>query len=294
MVDASVVLHGLVAGCLYALAGISLNMLYRPTNTFNFAQGDLIMVGAMVCAALLGVAKLPWYLAALLAIALVAALAWIEYFVAIAPMLRRKQGHGVGWIISTLSVSLILQDLVGKLFGPDPMMVKPPPPITTDLHAVGPLEISGYQVLVLLFSAAMVAATSWFYTRRTGRAVNAIAEDREAALLRGIDPNRLAWMSFLVGGAVAAVIGILAAPMLYASTALGPTLLIKGFEAVAVGGVGSIRGAMIAGCLLGVIEAIGGALLSPGYQNAVTFVVVLGILLARPQGLVGSTSARAV
>ena len=97
-----------------------------------------------------------------------------------------------------------------------------------------------------------------------------------------------------VGGAVAAVIGILAAPMLYASTALGPTLLIKGFEAVAVGGVGSIRGAMIAGCLLGVIEAIGGALLSPGYQNAVTFVVVLGILLLRPNGLVGSTSARAV
>lgn len=290
--DASVIIHGFVAGCLYALAGISLNILYRPTNTFNFAQGDLIMVGAMVCAALLGTGKVPWYLAALLAIVLVTLITWVEYFVAIAPMVRRK--HGVGWIISTLSVSLILQDLVGKVFGPDPMMVRPPPPITTDLHTVGPVEISGYQVLVVVFSAAMVAATSWFYTRRTGRAVNAVAEDREAALLRGIDPNRLAWMSFGVGGVVAAVIGILAAPMLYASTGLGPALLIKGFEAVAVGGVGSIRGAMIAGCLLGVIEAVGGALLSPGYQNAVSFVVVLGILLVRPSGLVGSTSARAV
>jgi len=290
--DASVVIHGFVAGCLYALAGISLNILYRPTNTFNFAQGDLIMVGAMVCAALLGVAGMPWYLAALLAIVLVTLIAWVEYFVAIAPMVRRK--HGVGWIISTLSVSLILQDLVGKVFGPDPLMVRPPPPITTELHPVGPIEISGYQVLVVLFSAAMVAATGWFYTRRTGRAVNAIAEDREAALLRGIDPNRLARMSFGVGGAVAAVIGILAAPMLYASTGLGPALLIKGFEAVAVGGVGSIRGAMIAGCLLGVIEAISGALLSPGYQNAVSFVVVLGILLVRPSGLIGSSSARAV
>ena len=290
--DASVVIHGFVAGCLYALAGISLNILYRPTNTFNFAQGDLIMVGAMVCAALLGVAGMPWYLAALLAIVLVTLIAWVEYFVAIAPMVRRK--HGVGWIISTLSVSLILQDLVGKVFGPDPLMVRPPPPITTELHPVGPIEISGYQVLVVLFSAAMVVATGWFYTRRTGRAVNAIAEDREAALLRGIDPNRLAWMSFGVGGAVAAVIGILAAPMLYASTGLGPALLIKGFEAVAVGGVGSIRGAMIAGCLLGVIEAISGALLSPGYQNAVSFVVVLGILLVRPSGLIGSSSARAV
>jgi branched-chain amino acid transport system permease protein len=246
----------------------------------------------MVCAALLGVSKLPWYLAALLSIALVAVIAWIEYFVAIAPMIKRK--HGVGWIISTLSVSLIIQDLIGKLFGPDPLMVRPPPPITTELHPVGPLEISGYQVLVVVFTGAMVAATGYFYTRRTGRAVNAIAEDREAALLRGIDPNKLAWMSFLGGGIAAGVIGILAAPMMYASTGLGPALLIKGFEAVAVGGVGSIRGALIAGCLLGVIEAIGGALLSPGYQNAVTFVVVLAILLVRPSGLVGSTSARVV
>jgi branched-chain amino acid transport system permease protein len=282
----------LVAGCLYALAGISLNILYRPTNTFNFAQGDLIMIGAMVCAALLGVAKLPWYLSALLSIALVAALSLIEYFVAIAPMLRRK--HGAGWIISTLSISLILQDLVGKLFGPDPRMVRPPPPVTTEFHQFGAIEISGYQVLVVVFTAAMVAATGYFYTRRTGRAVNAIAEDREAALLRGIDPNRLAWLSFVVGGVVAGMIGILAAPMLYASSGLGPLLLIKGFEAVAVGGVGSNRGAVIAGCLLGVVEAVGGALFTPGYQNAVTFVVVLMILLIRPSGLVGTSTARMV
>jgi branched-chain amino acid transport system permease protein len=290
--DPSVVLHGLVAGCLYALAGISLNILYRPTNTFNFAQGDLIMIGAMFCAALLGVSHLPWYLAALLTIALVAVLSLAEYFVAIAPMIRRR--HGVGWIISTLSVSLILQDAVGKLFGPDPRMVRPPPPITTELHQVGPLEISGYQVLVLVFTGLIVALTGWFYTRRTGRAVNAIAEDREAALLRGIDPNRLAWLSFVVGGISAGVIGILAAPMLYASIGLGPLLLIKGFEAVAVGGVGSIRGALIAGCVLGVVEAISGALFTPGYQNAATFVVVLTILLLRPSGLIGTTTTRVV
>ena len=290
--DLSIVVHGLIAGCLYALAGISLNILYRPTNTFNFAQGDLIMIGAMVCAALLGVSNLPWYLSALIAIALVTGISLVEYHVAIAPMIRRK--HGVGWIISTLSVSLILQDAVGKVFGPDPRMVKPPPPVTTELHQFGPLEISGYQVLVLVLTGLIVAATSYFYTRRAGKAVNAIAEDREAALLRGIDPDRLAWMSFVVGGAAAGVIGILAAPMLYASTGLGPLLLIKGFEAVAVGGVGSNRGALIAGCLLGVVEAIGSTLLTPGYQSAVSFVVVLGILLVRPSGLIGSASTRMV
>lgn len=290
--DPSVIVHGLVAGCLYALAGISLNILYRPTNTFNFAQGDLIMIGAMVCAALLGASGLSWYLCALLSVALVAVVSYVEYHVAIAPMVRRK--HGVGWIISTLSVSLIIQDLAGKLFGPDPQLVIPPPPVTTEFHAFGPLEISGYQVLVLVFTAAMVAATGYFYTRRTGKAVNAIAEDREAALLRGIDPNRLAWLSFVVGGVVAGIIGILAAPMLYASVALSPLLVIKGFEAVAVGGVGSNRGAVIAGCVLGVVEAVSGALLTPGYQHAATFVVVLGILMVRPSGLIGSNTARMV
>ena len=112
--------------------------------------------------------------------------------------------------------------------------------------------------------------------------------------MRGIDPNRLAWLSFVVGGISAGVIGILAAPMLYASIGLGPLLLIKGFEAVAVGGVGSIRGALIAGCVLGVVEAISGALFTPGYQNAATFVVVLTILLLRPSGLIGTTTTRVV
>ncbi len=290
--DVSIVFNGLVAGCLYALAGISMNMLYRPTNTFNFAQGDLIMIAAMTCAALLGVTKLPWYLAAVLAIVLAAAISFVEYFIAIAPMIRRR--HGVGWIISTLSVSLILQDIVGKAFGPDPRKVDPPPPFTTDLQTLGPLEFNSYQVLVLVFTGLMVAVTGWFYTRRTGKAVNAIAEDREAALLRGIDPNRLAWMSFLIGGVAAGVIGILAAPMLYASTGLGPLLVIKGFEVVAVGGVGSNRGALIAGCVLGVVEAVSGATLSPGYQNAATFAVVLAILLVRPAGVFGTATARAV
>jgi branched-chain amino acid transport system permease protein len=82
--------------------------------------------------------------------------------------------------------------------------------------------------------------------------------------------------------------------MLYASVALSPLLVIKGFEAVAVGGVGSMRGAVLAGCLLGIVEAVSGALLAPGYQHAATFVVVLAILLVKPAGLIGTTTARVV
>lgn len=291
--DLSLLLQGLVAGCIYALTGISLNILYRPTNTFNFAQGALVMIGAMVCAGLLASGKWPWYAAALAAMTLVAVIALVEYLVAIAPVVKRS-GHGAGWIISTLAVSLILEDAVGKLFGPDPRLVRPPPPITLELQRYGALEVSGYQLTVFAFTALIVLATGWFYSRRTGKAIIAVAEDREAALLRGIDPNRLALLSFVVSGLLAAATGILAAPMMYASVALGPTLLIKGFEAVAIGGVGSNRGVVVGGCLIGVCEVAGGALLSPGYQSAATFVLVLLILLIRPQGLFGQSRSRAI
>ena len=286
-------IQGIVAGCIYALAGISLNILYRPTYTFNFAQGSLIMLGAMVCASLLSIAHMPWYAAALLAALAVTALSLLAYGVAIAPIIKRS-GHGAGWIISTLAVSLIIDDAVGKFFGADPKQVNPPPPFSTQAHEFGGVQISSYQVLVLVFTALIVAGTGWFYARRTGKAIMAVAEDRDAALLRGIDPGRLSMLSFAVGGLLAATTGILAAPMMYASVGLGPLLLIKGFEAVAIGGVGSNRGAVIGGCLLGIVEVIGSAMLSPGYQSAVTFVVVLAVLLLRPQGLFGNTTMRTI
>ena len=291
--EAGVLIQGLVAGCIYALAGISLNILYRPTYTFNFAQGSLVMLAAMVCAWLLSTARMPWYAAALLATLLVVVLSLVAYGVAIAPVIKRS-GHGAGWIISTLAVSLIIDDAVGKFFGADPQQVKPPPPFSTQMHDFGAVQVSSYQGLVLVFTALIVAATGWFYAQRTGKAIMAVAEDRDAALLRGIDPGRLSMLSFAVGGLLAALTGILAAPMMYASVGLGPLLLIKGFEAVAIGGVGSNRGAVVGGCLLGLVEAISSTLLSPGSQSIVTFAVVLAVLLIRPQGLFGNTQMRTI
>lgn len=93
---------------------------------------------------------------------------------------------------------------------------------------------------------------------------------------------------------MAGFVGILAAPMMYASVSLGPILLIRGFEAVAIGGTGSVRGVVLGGCILGIFEAIGSSLMSPGYQSAATFALLLLILLVRPQGLFGTTTARVI
>ena len=292
--DPSSLVQGLVAGCIYALTGLTLNVIYRPTNVFNFSQGALVMIGAMLFAWLVAGGRMSWYLAAMLAVGAVGLISLVIWLVAISPILRRPSGHGAGWIISTLAVTLILEDAVGKLVGPDPRIVPPPPPMTMQFHQILGTDVSSYQAMVVVVMLLTVATMGWFYSRRTGAAILAIAEDRDAAMLRGIDPGRLGLLSCVVGGAMAGFVGILAAPMMYASVSLGPILLIRGFEAVAIGGTGSVRGVVLGGCILGIFEAIGSSLMSPGYQSAATFALLLLILLVRPQGLFGTTTARVI
>ena len=144
--------------------------------------------------------------------------------------------------------------------------------------------MSSYQLALIVGAVLIVLAIERGYRTRAGKAIMAVAEDRDAALLRGINPERLSRWSFFLGGMFAALTGLLAAPLLYASTGLGPLLLIKGFEGAAVGGIGDNRGALVAGYLLGITEAIGATLLSPGYQTASTFVLLLVILLSSRTG----------
>jgi branched-chain amino acid transport system permease protein len=291
--DFDVVVHGIVAGSLYALVAVSFNILYRPTNVFNFAQGELVMLGAMIFASVVSLGGAPWVAGFAATLLAVGAIGVVEERIAVAPILARSQ-TGTGWVITTLAVSLIVSNLVGRFWGPDPIAVKPPAPLSMEALDIGPFRVSSYEAALAIVTILLVAVVESAYRTLQGKAVMAVAEDREAALLRGIDPGRLSRWSFFLGAAFAAMTGVLAAPMLYASTALGPDLLLKGFAAAAVGSIGNNRGALIAGYIIGITEAMGASLLSPGYQEAVIFVVVLAILLLRPQGLFGSTDARTV
>ena len=291
--DLETIVHGLITGSLYALVAVSFNILYRPSNVFNFAQGELVMLGAMGFASATSLAGLPWIIACIVTLVAVGLIGLIEERIAVAPILARSQ-NSTAWIITTLAVSLIISNLVGRFWGPDPILVKPPAPLTMDSLDIGAIRISSYEIVLVVATILLVVLIERAYRTLQGKAVMAVAEDRDAALMRGIDPGRLSRWSFFIGGAFAALTGILAAPILYASTSLGPDLLLKGFAAAALGSIGNNRGALIAGYIIGITEAIGAALLSPGYQEAVIFVVVLAVLLVRPEGLFGRPRARTV
>lgn len=293
-----VIVSGLTAGSLYCLVAVGFNILYRPTKVFNFAQGDLVMVGSMASALLMTQLHWPWFAALAAAMTAVALLALLEERVAVAPVLKRSSS-GTAWIITTLAVSMIVTNLVGKLWGADPIVVPAPLPLSNDTLATGALAaagvaISSYQIALIVLTILLVVVVEKVYGSLWGKGAMAVAEDRDAALLRGIDPISIGRWSFALGGAFAALTGALASPILSASTTLGGLLLLKGFAAAAIGGLGSNRGALLAGYAIGLTEAASALLLSPGYHNAVMLVLVLAILLVKPGGLFSSLEARTV
>lgn len=288
-----VLVSGLTSGSLYCLVAVGFNILYRPTKVFNFAQGDFVMIGSMASALLMTQMKWPWLAALAAAMALVAVLSLLVERFAVAPVLKRST-NGTAWIITTLAVSMIATNLVGKVWGADPVVVDAPAPLSNDMLSLGVLNMSSYQIALIVLTIALVVVVELLYGSLWGKAAMAVAEDRDAALLRGIDPVSISRWSFALGGAFAALTGALAAPVTSASTTLGGMLLLKGFAAAAIGGLGSNRGALAAGYAIGLTEAASALLLSPGYHNAVMLVLVLAILLVRPGGIFSSLEARTV
>lgn len=288
-----VVIEGLTIGSIYALVGISFNLMYLPTNVFNFAQGELVMVGAMFGVLLITDSGTPWVVAAALIILGGGVIGAVIERLAVRPVLRRSS-HATAWVITTLACSMIIANLAGRYWNDDPHRVVAPWPLSAGREQVAGVLVSNYQLAVIAVTVAIVAVVELGLRTQLGRAVRAVAEDRDAAVLQGINPERLSTIAWFCGGGLATVTGLLVAPLVFASVAMGPLYLLPGFAAAAIGGLGHPRGAFVAGLLLGMVEASTASVISPGYQQTAIFVVLLAALLARPSGLAGGVALREV
>ncbi len=287
-----IVIVGLTSGALYALVAMSYNVIFATTGILNFAQGQLLMVGTMVGVWLYSDQQWPLLLALGATMAAGAALAVVEERLAIRPAL--KHGHSaMGWVLATLGFGIILQAGTSLLMGPTARAF---PRIIDE----SPKRIMGAvwnsQQLLLVVTAVVVGAALFVFYNRTlvGRAMGAIAQDPEAAAIRGIPVVRMAIMSFAISGAMIAGTGFLAAPIIGASPAIGFDLALKGFIAAALGGIPHIKGAVFGGFVLGLIEAVGADLIGPGYRTTTVFVTLILILSIKPAGVFGRTAVRRV
>lgn len=278
------ILNGLSAGGTYAMIALGYTMVYGIAKMLNFAHGDIIMVGGYAMFVTLLLCKLP-LLALAVAIIFCVLLGILIERVAYKPL---RGASSLAVLITAIGVSYLLQSLAQLVFGSAPQSM-------TALQIngtlkLGSLNIAYSTIITLVVTIVIMVALSLFIKySKTGRAMVAVSEDKGAALLMGINVNKIIAITFAIGSALAAVAGYLMlakAPSL--SNTLGAMPGIKAFTAAVIGGIGSIPGAMLGGILLGVVESISNSIpaIAP-YTDAVEFSILIVILLVKPSGILG-------
>lgn len=289
-----VLIPALGIGALYGLVGVSFNLIFAPAGTFNFAQGEIVMLGGLIALSLYQQRGWPLILALLAVMAIGAAIALAEERIAVWPALRRDP-NGIGWVLSTLAVFTIIQNVAIVGWGTTPRVVSAFPGLSIARHSILGVQIAPYFVGMLVLGIVVTVGLHLFFKKSAiGRVTTAVAQDRDAAALRGVNVRWVISLGFLMGGALAAVTGMLAAPLTLATVTVGLTFTFRGFTAAALGGMGDNVGALIGGLVLGLIEQVTQRYWQSGYVDFVILATLLVLLLLRPAGLFGQAVERRV
>lgn len=280
------IIAGLQSGAVYALVGLGYATVLNSTGILNFAQGDFLMLAALIIAVSYTALKLPYLLAVLLALGLVALVAAAANFVLIRP-LRRRQASIFSMIMVMVAAMIVLEQGAAAIFGKQELPAESPLPSTS--IALGPETSVLPHTLYLLATVLGVFALVYLFYHRTnlGKQMYAVGVDAAAARAIGINVPRANAVAFTMGGLVAAAGGILFAPLVGAHWLMGLPLTLKGFVAMVVGGTGRLEGPLVGGLILGLAEVLAFTWISTAYGSALALVVLLVVLVVRPSGLLG-------
>src|SRR5262245_55116997 len=276
-------IHGLTLGSIYAMVATGLALMFGVVRLINFAHGEFFMLGAYAFWYAFAVLGLPYGIAVLLAAGLLAAFG-IVYERTIIRVILERSWHVQ--LIATLATSIVLTNLAIIVFGTQPKEV--PTRLSSSVLDVGGLRLAWQRLLVLAASLVIFWALQRFvrYTR-TGRAMRAMSQNREACAVVGVDVQRVAMVTFALSAALAATAAVLVSPLFNIFPDMGTALTLKAFAAVVAGGFGYVNGAIAASFLIGLTEAFAGSYVSYAYKDAIAFLIMIAVLLWRPQGLFG-------
>ncbi|QJY50121.1 branched-chain amino acid ABC transporter permease [Pseudonocardia broussonetiae] len=272
---------GLSQGAVYALVAMGFVAVFSVSGVINLAQGEFAALGGLVALSGVG-AGLPMPLALVVALLVVGLVAVLMQRLAIAPVRRMTT---LVSIILTLGVSTALKALMLLLYGPQGRGL---PPLPGPDLVIGGVSVRAQELWILGVTAVVAVAVTVFYDRTMlGKALRACAEQPVAARLVGISPVAAATVAFAVAGLLGAIAGVLASPIQLTQWDSGLLLGLKGFVAATLGGLVSIRGAVLGGLVLGVLESLVAGYIDSGYRDAVAFVLLIVVLVARPEGVFG-------
>ena len=282
---------GLATGAIYALGAVGFTLLWQTSQTINFAQGEFVMLPAFFVLAGLDFAGLPFWAAALLGIAVsVLVLGVLFKRIVVDPMLK----HGVlPLVISTIALSLFLKESVKDVFSSQAQRF-PSLVAARDLDVFG-AAISTQSLAVIAIAVMTVAALHLLlHGTRLGRAMQATAQNPTTARILGVPVERMILYTFLVNAVLVAIASLLISPIYLAKFTNGESLGLAAFIAAIVGGFNQVRGAILGGVLLGVLDNLSAAYLSSQYRGAFPLLLLIAVILFRPHGLLGRSEERVI
>lgn len=285
-----VVVSGIVVGCVYGMAALGFTIVYNATKIINFANGEFMMLGGVLLAGLVAAAKVPMPVGILVAVTGCALVGWV---------LQRgvldvaRNSDPLTLVMLTIGSALALRGAAALAFGRDVSFV--PEFGVLPLVLLGNVYIPS-QGLWIIMVLVVVSAALWYVFSRTmlGKAMHAASQEPRAAALCGIEPRRTAALAMIMAGSIGGLAGAMLAPMSAAFYENGIFLGLKGFAAAVAGGLGNPLGAVVGGLLIGLVESLTSGFVASGFKDAVSFVLLILVLILRPQGLVGKVVVRRV
>ena len=290
-------LSGLALGGIYALVALGFSITHTTTKTLNFGQGEFLVAGSLVAVGTLlllsgkgytgvltsaDVSLAKYGIALLVSLAVLGLLGVILYFTAVRPFFGSA---GMSWVMSTIGFGIILQNTALAIWGPGSVAM--PSPLGEDVIRIGGAGIRPQEILVLVVTAVVMLVLDYILRRtRIGKAVRAVAANRQAAALMGINVAAMVVLAFVVSSGLAGLAGLLIAPITTASVFMGLAIALKAFSAAIVGGLTSPRGCIAGGFLLGCVEALVG-LWRAEMREITIFALIILVLVIKPEGLFG-------
>ncbi len=282
---------GVAQGCIYGLIALGFVLIYKATETVSFAQGELMMLGAFLGLGLMAGLGFPFWLAVLAAVAAMALLGIALEFSIIRPILGQP---AFSIVMLTIGIGYVARGAITMIPGFGTETHTLPVPFRNEIVRLGELVVAVEQLAVIGATAALCALLyAMFRFSKIGIAMQAASQNQLAAYYMGIPVKRLNGLVWGLAAAVAAIAGLLLAPITFVHANMG-FIGLKAFPAAVVGGFGSLPGAIVGGLVIGVVESMSGFFLPEGFKDVAAYVVVLLMLAIAPNGLFGERLAKKV
>ena len=276
-------LNGVVFGAIYALNAIGIGLVYNTTGIINFAQGDFVMLGGMTTAYFYSFAGLPLLLAILCGVAVTVLVGLLVERLLIRPLWRRGAKDWT-YVFMLFAAATVIPNIVMLVVSRDPLTF----PAFGLLPAIrlDSLNLSSQAVWVLLTTLLLFIALQGFFSRTMlGKAMKATAINRRVAAWLGIGTERMVAMSFGLAALLGAIGGVIFTPLISTQFDIGVSMTLNGFAAAIIGGLGNMRGAIVGGLVIGILQSLSTAFISSVYGDAVTYGVLFALLIVRPAGI---------